>query len=245
MNYSNKQREGLSKRIQIIYYAYLRKEKWRYIVLPQMQDLVDSELLTEADLLIALSGDKEIMEEAEEEIRKIIGTNVVNLRFTYTEENLYEYPGIKALYEESIAQPEKIFLYFHSKGMWYWGDEPIRYSGEKIVFDAVINPWMSVMEVFDTMPEINKVCFGCSKEGFCWNNFFWVRGTYVAELEPPKISTDRYYYEGYIGESKTNPGYKDCYNIVYNNRLPYFEDNEILQYTHENRPLNSKPKKIG
>jgi hypothetical protein len=240
----NKKKEGFSKNIQIVYYAYLRKEKWRHIVLPQMQDLLDCNILSEADLLVALSGDKELMHEAEMEIRKIIDPHLVNLRFTYTEENLYEYPGINALYEESVAHPEKIYLYFHSKGMWFWGDEPVRYYGEKILFDAVVKSWNDTIEVFNTRPEINKVCFGCSETGFAWYNFYWVRGNYVAELDKPIVSEDRYYYEHYIGEARKNMGHEDCYNIVYNNQKSFFKIKEINQYIDKQRPLNEKPEDV-
>jgi len=240
----NKQREGFSKKIQIIYYAYLRKEKWRYIVLPQMQDIVDSGILEEADLLVALSGDQRLMHEAEMEIRKIVDPHLVNLRFTHTEENLYEYPGLKALYEESVKNPDKIYLYFHSKGMWFWGDEPVRYYGEKILFDTVIKPWKDAIEIFNTRPKINKVCFGCSDTGFCWYNFYWVKGSYVATLNPPIISKDRYYYEYYIGEAREKLGYEDCYNFVYNNQKPFFKRDEINQYIDKYRPLNEPPEEV-
>lgn len=223
-------KEAFSKNIQIVYYAYLRKEKWRYIVLPQMQDLVDCEILSEADLLIALSGEKELMHEAEMEIRKIIDPHLTNIRFTYTEENLFEYPGIKALYEESTAHPQKIYLYFHSKGMSFHGDDPVRYSSEKKIFDTVVKNWKHAINVFNTMPHINKVCFGCSESGFCWYNFFWVRGSYIATLDKPIIITDnRYYYEGYIAGTK--PNHEDCYNIIYNNEKPFFNPEEVNSIT--------------
>jgi hypothetical protein len=226
-------KEGLSKNIhikniQIIYYAFLKKEKWRNIVLPQMQDLVDCGVLSEADLLIALSGEKELMQEAEMEIRRIIDTDLVNLRFTYTEENLYEYPGIKALYEESIVHPEKIYLYFHSKGMFFHDYENGRHHAEMVLFDTVVKPWKNALEIFNKRPEINKVCYGCSEQGFCWYNFYWVRGEYVARLDAPIITEDRYYYESYIGEArKQGAGYKDCYNIISNSDKPYFQSHEV------------------
>jgi len=99
--------------ISIIYYCYLRKDKWEYIVLPQITDLVNNKLLNYADLHICLSGDKEEIEKAELEIKKIIEPYLHKTEFIHIYENLYEYPGIEKLHIEATKNPEKIFLYFH------------------------------------------------------------------------------------------------------------------------------------
>jgi hypothetical protein len=235
-------REGLSKDIQIVYYASLRKEKWRYIVLPQMQDLIDCGIIEKADLIVALSGEEEIVKEAETEIRKIFETKTLDLRFTHTYENLHEYPGISALYEEGQAHPEKLYLYFHSKGMWFWGDEPVRDPNEKRLFDIMITNWREYVHFLETNPDKNKICFGCSKEGWCWFNFFWVRGSYLYQCGKPIITDDRYYYERYIGEQNVFSSYENSYNVVNNNKKPFYSTQEISRYfLDHNKPINEDP----
>uniref|UniRef100_A0A6C0DRB2 Uncharacterized protein n=1 Tax=viral metagenome TaxID=1070528 RepID=A0A6C0DRB2_9ZZZZ len=219
-------KEVIEKKIKIIYYAYLNEERWRYIVLPQMVDLLNCGLLSNSDLVVNLSGKSEVMEEAEREIRKILSNYNENVVFTYTYENLYEYPGILSLYEECNKNPEKIYLYFHSKGMFFYQNDE-RLLDEIIIFKLVITNWKNVINIFNNNNKINKVSFGCSKEGFCWYNFFWVRGEYITKCNRPKITDDRYYYESYIGEENENSTFLDCYNLVENNAKDYYSSGEI------------------
>ena len=56
---------------------------------------------------------------------------------------------------------------------------------------CTLNPWKNVLEIFDRENKIqfffffisaNKIQLMCmfpSNEGFCWFNFFWVRGDYI------------------------------------------------------------------
>ena len=233
------------KRIQIIYFSHLRKEKWKYIIIPQMNDLVNCGILSQANLLVALSGDRELVKVAERKIRDIIEPHLTFIQFTYTYENLYEYPGIKALYDSSLIEPEKIFIYFHSKGMWFGGDDKSRTRKEKTLMDNVITRnWVDILNVFDTNPDISKVCFGSSNGGWCWFNFYWVRGSYISKCNKPEIRPNRYYYEGYLGHQYRGPypfnqtfdnydynlsmGYQNTtymgtYNIAMNNSIPFFD----------------------
>lgn len=42
-----------------------------------------------------------------------------NININYHTENKYEYYGINKIWQLANLYPEKIFLYFHSKGMFY------------------------------------------------------------------------------------------------------------------------------
>ena len=238
-----------SKNIQIIYFTHLRKEKWKYIVIPQIQDLVDCGILLEANLVVALSGDEELIREAEIKIRDIVKSQLSYVKFTYNHENLYEYPGITALYDNALLYPEKIFIYFHSKGMWFGGDEPKRTILEKKLMENVItNNWKEIINIFNTRSDVSKVCFGSSNGGWCWFNFYWVRGKYIANCNKPEIRPNRYYYEGYLGhqykgfyhynhsfdayeynlaKGLPNTTYLGTYNIALNNTIPFFSPSDI------------------
>jgi len=222
-NYTNI--ENIEKQVQIVYYGFLNTERWRHIILPQMEELRDCGLLDKSDILIVLCGDKHVIEEAEREIRGVLSTYIDRVKFSSSYENLYEYPGIKAMHDMCTANPEKVYLYFHSKGMIFNNDNNVRNPLEKLLTKKVVLNYKNILNVFESHPNINKVSYGCTKEGACWYNFFWVKGNYVAELPSPQISNDRFYYEHYLG----NGTHVDCYNLAERPIKPYYTSEEITQ----------------
>ena len=238
----------VKQRIQIIYFASLRPIKWRYIVFPQMKDLYATKIMDSedsgvvVDLLVVLHSEtQELLDEATRGILDIFSSSptTTQVQFQYAKENLFEYHGIKALYDSSVASrehdPDKIFLYFHSRGMYYHGDDTKRCQQEKTIFDVVVKPWTKVLEIFRTKPDVNKVCFGCSPSGYGWYNFFWVRGAYLRECSPPVVTSDRFYYESYIADEHKSytSSPSDCYNLVKENKVPFFERGEIIDELFE------------
>ena len=245
-------------KIQIIYFSHINEAKWKNIIIPQMKGLIDCGLLSKADLLVTLSGDKKIVELIELTIRNLLKDQSESyISFIHYYENLFEYPGIKALYESAKLNPGKIFLYFHSKGMWF-GNEQYqdgRTILEKNLYDSVVVNWKNALKVFDTKPDVSKICFGGSNGGWCWFNFYWVRGAYLNTCRAPRINREnRYYYEGYLGTtgcmidrqypySQTHEAYQynfnnslpydtymGVYNIAANNTVPFFFPGEITDY---------------
>lgn len=252
----NDKNNNSKNRIQIIYFSHIRKEKWKDIIIPQMQGLIDCGLLSKADLLVSLSGDRKIVQFVELVIRDIFknqSTSYISFKHTY--ENLYEYPGIKALHENGRLYPDKIFLYFHSKGMWFGGEQyqDGRTILEKNLYDSVVINWKHALLVFDTKSDVSKICFGGANGGWCWFNFYWVRGTYIKTCPPPKIQKEnRYYFEGYLGNvgcrrsypynqtydayeynfknGLPNATYMGMYNIAANNTIPFFFPGDITDH---------------
>ena len=224
--------------ISIIYYAYLKKDRWPYIVLPQMEDLIKNELLQHAvNMHICLSGDPEDVAEAETKIKDILVDSRNKIHFHHTYENLFEYPGLKKLYDEAISHPEYIFLYFHSKGMVFHEANTQRNEDEKVLFKTVIDAWQQVIPKFNKK-DVHKVTFGCSESGVAYYNFFWVRGKYFQRCKSPEKTNDRYYYENYLGEcssDKTLNGAGECHSLVSNDATTY-SNSEIL--TVMNNKLN-------
>ena len=220
-------KEFLNKRIHIIYYSFLLEERWKYIVLPQMQGLIDCDLASNADISIVLSGNKNTIEEAETQIRRLLSPHCDNLQFDYEYENLYEYPGILKLYKTAVSDPDKIYLYFHSKGMVFSDQTNQRTTLEKNVYNVVILNWKNAINIFDNNPNINKVCCGCSEKGFCWYNFFYIRGEYLQKCNKPIISDNRYYYETYIADEYPNASYSDCYNLLEDNKKAFFSQDDL------------------
>jgi hypothetical protein len=185
-----------------------------------MKDLVNNKLLDYADLHICLSGDKEDIEEAENEISKIIKPYLSKTEFTRTYENLFEYPGIEKLHSEAVKHPDKIFLYFHSKGMVFHENSKSRISEELVLFKNVIDKWEEVINIFNNK-DINKVTFGCSKNGLGYYNFFWIRGKFLTKCKSPKKTDDRYYYEDYLSKECNKNNLDECYSLVSNSTQSY------------------------
>jgi hypothetical protein len=214
-----------NKKLSVVYFAYLKPERWKYIVIPQMQDLVNCGLAKEADINIILSGDEEQIQFAKKEISNIILPVNKIINFSKYNDNKFEYYGIKKLYDLANKNPEKIYLYFHSKGMVYH-DIHQRLPLEEYLTDKVVKNWKENIKIFEQNPEKNKISIGCSKENFCWFNFYWVRGYHLLKCDNPIISNDRYYYEGYIGDQCKNDK-DDCYNLIKNNK--YYDPPEIIE----------------
>ena len=143
--------------------------------------------------------------------------------------NLFEYYGIKKLYDLSQTEPNKIYLYFHSKGMFNYrgiGDE--RTKEEIILTKTIINPWSSVLNIFKNNLNINIMGMFPSTGGWIWFNFFWIRGSYIKnKCDDPKITDNRYYYESWIADIN-NPKGNELYNMYKGNFIRYSGE-EALQ----------------
>ena len=185
----------------IVYFAFLNPDRWETIVTGQMIDLKDYGLLQEGahlHIVLCSDNDKDLTLKCQSKILEIL-PNHENIEFTLVYNNTFEYPGFDVLYRDALAHPDKIFLYFHSKGMVYY-DTNQRLPLEKILTEKTIKNWRHVLDIFNKNASVSKVCFTPSDRGFCWYNFFWVRGTYLNACSKPYISTDRYVYESYLGD---------------------------------------------
>eukprot|EP01038_Epipyxis_sp_PR26KG_P007635 gene7635-10394_t len=151
--------------------------------------------------------------------------------------NRFEYPGLKTMHELAISDSDGIILYFHGKGMVYHRKaHDQRIPEELLLHKIVIDNWRRVLKVFEINPHINKIGFSCNDEGAIWFNYFWLRGSFVSSLKPPKLSTERYYYEHYIAEASINSTYTDCYSLANeaaNLSLPYFTGRQAVDTMNE------------
>ena len=137
--------------------------------------------------------------------------------------------------------------------MWFGGEE---YPGgrtilEKNLYDSIVVNWKHAIQVFDTKPDVSKICFGGSKGGWCWFNFYWVRGNYLSNCLVPEKTDYRYYYEGYLGHdyngtypynqtydayeynlnnSLPHTTYMGMYNIAANNTIPFFYPGDVTDH---------------
>jgi hypothetical protein len=203
--------------ICIVYYVYLNHpENWKGIVHGQINDLVVSGLLKISDLCVCLSGEISLMEEVNGFIHACVcSVKDSNVTYTMTEENLYEYPGIHQLYVLAKTDPNRVFLYMHTKGMSR-STSPTERSLDNICLTR-LTAWnhVKIMSIFENYPAINKIGLFPSSAGWIWFNFFWVRGSYLVKCNEPIVSNRRHAYEDWLGTSNHKSSL-DSYSIYDN-----------------------------
>lgn len=105
--------------------------------------------------------------------------------------NTHEYMGVHRAWQEGVDHPDRIVLYTHCKGVSH-GKAVVEY------FDAVVVPWRGVLNFFDRRPDVNKVGWACSIQGFEWYNFWWMRGGFGRFMAEPHQVSRRHYYEEWL-----------------------------------------------
>lgn len=180
------------EKIKIVYFAYLLSNNWENIVIEQLNSLKSLELYNIAsNIYMSVISDenelKKLKNLLKDKYEKIELINVYN-------ENLYEYPGFKTLYE--ISDNYSIILYFHTKGMTSKHDN-IR----KNLFKWTIETYVEILNEFNNNDNLEISCsFPNKNSGFAYFNFFWVRGSYVIKYHSnPEISKNRFVWEEWIG----------------------------------------------
>ena len=105
--------------IYIVYFIYINPSRnWKLILTEQMKDLNESNILKNNKLFVVISCDNEsLVIEAKYLINLILNKFIHNIDFTIEEKNLFEYPGIKKVYDLALNNNDKLFIYFHSKGI--------------------------------------------------------------------------------------------------------------------------------
>lgn len=198
-------------KIKVIYFVFINlKSQWQNIVGGQLKQLIETKLLDIAQLFIHIVCQDDEFDMVSSFVKNIIQTAIIST----SNINQFEYRGIHLVWELATFHPEDIYLYFHSKGMSYNGG---RTHDEQQIFQEVICPWKKVINIFNSMNHINKIGLTASQEGWLWFNFWWARGTYLAECEEPIISANRYYYEDWLHRKLPNTipsSYRECYSLA-------------------------------
>ena len=207
------------KPIYILYYAYLYNgQKWKNIITGQMKDLCNSGILKMGVLHAVLLGTPDEIKEAKSLIENIISDTI---EVTEVYENLYEFPALIKIRELALLHPDKLFIYFHTKGMWNMNPSNDRGVTEQILTKQIFLNWDSTLFIFDNFPEIQKA--GCypAKEGWMWYNFWWARGSYLISCSPIEIpinmvENDRFICEYWVGKNGSNT-WTDSYSFTTKN----------------------------
>ena len=81
-----------------------------------------------------------------------------------------------------------------------------------MLFNEVVAPWRSYMELFSERPDLDSAAFGVSNHKFHWHNFYYMRAVFLRRLaEPKQTAPDRFYYEkGWVREMPADLGASAC-----------------------------------
>jgi hypothetical protein len=205
------------KPIIILYYAFLNNDKnWKDMITQQIYDIMRTKIYEVLyKFHVVLLGKKNDIDELKNYL--IQNYKNVELEFTEVYENKYEFPAIQKIKELAIENPDKLFIYSHSKGMVNHNPSSERTMIEKILTRKTVLDWETTLFIFETYPEIKKAGLSPAEGGWVWFNFWWARGSYITEcksLEKKEYyeESERFECEGWLGDgSKT---WKDIYSLT-------------------------------
>jgi hypothetical protein len=203
--------------VYIVYFIYINPHKnWKLILDGQMNDLKDTNILQNNKLFVIISSsDENNTNEAKNIVKSILIDYNHNVEFTVEKENLYEYHGIKKVYDLALKHKDKLFIYFHSKGMVFHKENESRNEIEEKLTKNTLKDWENKILIFKNNSKIHKLGLYPSDKGFIWFNFWWARGEYINRLEEPIITEDRYYYEIWLSKLK-KVECENSYSTIYN-----------------------------
>ena len=185
-------------KIKIIYFAYLKPGNWESIFIEQMSALKNCGLYDLADkIYISLSCNHEDLKRCKHLIWvKFKKVQIINL----FHENVYEYPGIKAVYDVSLENEDSVILYFHTKGMTSGERDNGNHILRKMLTKNTIENFKTYLDEFEKNPNLDVGGVLPSEFGFVWYNFFWVKSNYVKNFcKLPEPIGHRYYWERWLG----------------------------------------------
>ena len=209
-------------KINIVYSCWCNPNKnYKNIIFGQLDDIINVGILDISKLYIeCCCKNTKIANEMKilfaEKLQKYV------YEVHYYEKNKYEYYGIKKMYDLAILEPEKYYIYFHSKCMSYNSNPDERHIYESTLTKGTFFDYENTVEIFNKNSIIVKAgLFPASqhKNEFCWLNFYWVKGTYLVTCEPPIVTDDKYYYQLWLESGNSSLGF--VYNLYENNYKKY------------------------
>jgi hypothetical protein len=206
-------------KIIIVYYAFLNNDKdWRSMISSQIKDVYKSGIFSISKFHAVLSGNPTDIEDAKKMLEELLNFEI---EITEVYENKYEFPAIIKMRELALEHPDKIFIYFHSKGMVNNNASKYRTQIEQKLTKYTFLNWESILYVFEKYPNIQKAALLPSSTGFGWYNFWWARASYLITCNPIEmplnlVDNDRFICEVWLGEYGSNT-WEDCYSIINKN----------------------------
>uniref|UniRef100_A0A6C0I0A5 Methyltransferase n=1 Tax=viral metagenome TaxID=1070528 RepID=A0A6C0I0A5_9ZZZZ len=211
--------------IKIVYFAYLIPEKWEDIVIEQLDALSNIVSLYEiATIYMSVIDDTEGQLELEK-LKLLISEkyNKIQLINTFSE-NVYEYPGIKTVYEISTQSDNEYILYFHSKGI-----TSNQHDVRNLLFQYTIQNYQSIIEEMEKDLEIDTASAIPCVNGFGYYNFWWARSSYIhkycskPEITDLYLKYGRFTWEMWLGNHFCNKQFVKTYSPILKYNYVYEE----------------------
>jgi hypothetical protein len=216
--------------INIVYFLWINEKKnYTKIFLGQLQELAECGIMEISKLYIVIScANHEITEEVTSLASEYMSKYAFKIE-THRE-NYYEYHGIKKLWELSHVEPDKVYLYFHAKGMKdAYSNDNSRHRYEKYLTSATLSCYRNAINLFRQNDRLMKIGLFPSRHhlpnDFIWMNFFYARGSYLATCDKPIIKSNRFYYETWSGTGF--PRDEDTVYSLHSNNFQKYELNEV------------------
>lgn len=210
--------------IKIVYFCYLIPNKWESIVSEQLDALYSlKNLYEQSEIYVSVIDDTESQCELEklrimlEKYQKIQLMNIFS-------ENVYEYPGIKTVYELSSNNDEEYILYFHAKGL-----TSNQHEIRKKMFEYTIQNYEIILEEMGKNHEIDTASIIPSIHGFGYYNFFWARSSFInkyctrPEISESYIKHGRFTWEMWLGNHYSRKNFIKTYSPLFKYNQVYDE----------------------
>lgn len=152
-------------------------------------------------------------------------------------ENEYEYRGILKVWEIGQIHNKKndIILYFHSKGVTH---NPSYEMNRNDHYNIILKDINKIKEIFTIFPKIDKIGYSAGGIGWIWYNFWYVRGSYINNVEKPIKTERRHYYEDWLGRQIDSRGCDGAYGVVTDPESGALADDSDDKICDNERPLS-------
>ena len=210
------------KRINIIYFCWCNEKKnYKTIIFGQLDDIINSDILLISKIYIEVCCPNINLIQ---DVELLFKSKLQNFEYelNFHTENKYEYYGIKKMYDLAILEPNKYFLYLHSKGMFNYNNINERHIYETTLTKGILQDYNKTIEILDKDSNIMKATIfpaNHHKTYFCWFNFYWSKGAYLITCDNPIITDDRFYYERWSESGDNSIGL--VYNLYEKNYKKY------------------------
>lgn len=214
------------KNIKVVYFAYINRDShWKEIISGQLNQLKGYGMLDELEIYVHITDVAGIFEDVIQIIKNIVENAVISR----SSDNHFEYHGIKLAYELAQQDHNAIIIYLHTKGISY--NIKARKLEEIALLTGTFSNWRKKLEAFNDA-KINKIGLFPAREkengitigGWIWYNFWYARASYLINCEKPKITTNRYQFEGWLAGKQQHEFVSDddCYNLYNEGHKQYF-----------------------
>ena len=204
-----------SRKAAIVFGVYINASaNWRKLIKAQLDDLRRFDVLSVCDLYVSVSNPTGV--DAVAAFFDSLPIQITHIEFH--NENRFEYPAISRVWNLADSHPEYQYIaYLHTKGMSYAKDT--RDKTERALTHFTFSRWRKILKVFEEYPLVNKIGLFPAGDvgepfGWMWFNFWWTRADFVRALPKPEETSDRFYYERWLGLS--SPQCSNSYSIYSN-----------------------------